>query len=105
MALYGLHGRIDATEGHGEELASYLLADVEVLRDHGCLLYVVSRIDGAPDAVYVYEVWTDAAAHQASLGLPSVQEAIAKARPIIAGMSERVEFTPQGGLGLPSGAV
>lgn len=99
--MYGLHGRIDATEGHGDDLAGYLLADVEVLRDHGCLLYLVSRRDDAPDAVYVYEVWTDAAAHQASLQLATVQDAITKARPIIAGMSERVEFTPQGGLGLP----
>ena len=49
----------------------------------------------------MFEVWTDAEAHQASLQLPSVQDAIARARPIIAGMSERVEFTPAGGLGLP----
>lgn len=103
MALYGLHGRIDATEGHGEELAGYLLADVEVLREHGCRLYIVSRREDAPDAVYVYEIWDDAQAHQASLQLPSVQAAIAKARPIIAGMSERVEFTPQGGVGLATG--
>ncbi|HSK23787.1 MAG TPA: putative quinol monooxygenase [Egicoccus sp.] len=101
--MYGLHGRIDATEGHGDELVDHLLADVEVLRDHGCLLYVVSRSDDAPDAVYVYEVWTDADAHQASLRLPSVQAAITKARPIIAGMSDRLEFTPHGGLGLPTG--
>ena len=102
MALYGLHGRFDATPGHGGELAGYLLADVEALREHGCLLYVVSRRDDAPDAVYVYEMWTDADAHQASLELPSVQDAISRARPIIAGMSERVEFVPQGGLGLPA---
>lgn len=100
MALYGLHGRIDASDGHGDELAGHLLQDVEVLRDHGCLLYVVSRSEDAPDAVYVYEVWTDAEAHQASLSLPTVQEAIAKARPIIVGMSERVELVPAGGLGL-----
>jgi len=99
--MYGLHGRIDARDGHGDELAGYLLAGVEELADHGCRLYVVSRPDDTPDAVYVYEVWTDVEAHRASLQLPSVQEAIAKARPIIAGMSERVEFTPAGGLGLP----
>lgn len=101
MARYGLHGRIDAVEGHGDELAGYLLATVDELADHGCLLYVIGRTEAAPDAVDVYEVWTDADAHQASLQLPSVQDAIAKARPIIAGMSGRVEFTPQGGLGLP----
>ncbi|MEX2501001.1 MAG: putative quinol monooxygenase, partial [Trueperaceae bacterium] len=86
MTMFGLHGRIDATAGNGDDLAGYLLADVEVLREHGCLLYLVSRRADAPDAVYVHEIWTDAQAHQASLELPSVQDAIAKARPIIAGM-------------------
>ena len=100
--MYGLHGRIDASEGHGDELAGYLLAGVDELAEHGCLLYVVSRSADAPDAVYVYEVWIDVEAHQASLQLPSVQEAITQARPIIAGMSERVEFAPAGGLGLPT---
>ncbi|GGI06983.1 putative quinol monooxygenase [Egicoccus halophilus] len=100
--MYGLHGRIDATEGHGEELAGHLVAGTQELGDHGCLLYVVSRREDAPDAVYVYEVWTDADAHQASLELSSVQDAIAGARPLIAGMSERVEFTPVAGLGLPA---
>lgn len=99
--MYGLHGRIDATEGHGDELAGYLLASVEELGEHGCLLYLVSRRDDAPDAVYVYELWIDAEAHQASLELPTVQDAIGRATPIISGMSERTEFTPVGGLGLP----
>lgn len=100
--MYGLHGRIDATEGHGDELAGYLLASVDELSEHGCLLYLVSRRDGAPDAVDVYELWVDAEAHQASLALPTVQDAIGKALPIIAAMSERVEFTPVGGFGLPA---
>lgn len=64
----------------------------------------MSPQEDASDAVYVFEVWTDADTHQASLQLPSVQDAIAKARPIIAGMSERVAFVPQGGLGLPTPA-
>jgi len=100
--MYGLHGRIDAAPGHGDELEGYLLSTVEELCEHGCLLYLVSRRDDLPDAVYIYEVWTDAEAHQASLELPSVQAAIGKARPIITGMAERIEFTPSGGLGLPA---
>ncbi|MDQ3421426.1 MAG: antibiotic biosynthesis monooxygenase, partial [Acidobacteriota bacterium] len=41
--------------------------------------------------------------HQASLGLPAVQAAIAKARPMIAGFGERFITTPLGGVGLPTG--
>jgi hypothetical protein len=38
--------------------------------------------------------------HDASLSLPSVKEAIAKGRPLIAGFSDRVVTTPVGGTGL-----
>jgi quinol monooxygenase YgiN len=48
----------------------------------------------------VTEVWTDAASHKASLQLPEVQAAIAKARPIIAGFEFQVETHPAGGFGL-----
>jgi quinol monooxygenase YgiN len=48
-------------------------------------------------------VWEDEAHHQASLQLPSVRAAIAKAMPLIAGMEPGVITNPVGGVGLPSG--
>ena len=70
------------------------------IRDRGCLSYIVAQDPTNPDALWVTEVWTGQAEHQASLTLPSVRAAIAQARPIIAGFGERFETTPLGGQGL-----
>jgi len=50
-------------------------------------------------------VWDSAASHQASLALPAVKATIAKARPLIAGFSSRVETAPIGGYGLAKTAA
>ena len=53
------------------------------------------------DGIWITEVWESEAHHKASLSLPDVKTAIAKARPIIAGFSNRVITAPVGGVGLP----
>lgn len=68
----------------------------------GCLSYIVARDPNDADAVWVTEAWTSAEAHKASLALPSVQAAIAKARPIIAAFKDHIETEPVGGTGIPS---
>ena len=100
--LYGMHGRIVAQPGHGDELVAILreaAAGLEANPD--CLFYVVSRAAGDPDSVWVTEAWTDRAAHAASLEDPAARELIARARPIIASFTDRAEFRPEGGKGLP----
>lgn len=102
MAGYTLCGNLRAAPGQGDALAGFLLEAADALEAaEGCLLYLVHRDDADPDAVWVIEVWTDAAAHEASLQLPAVQDVIARARPSIAGFGERFELRPVGGLGLP----
>lgn len=98
--MYGLIGKIDATPGRRDELIDILLAGVSGMP--GCRSYVVARDPSDPDALWVTEVWDSAESHRASLGLPSVQEAIRKGRPLIAGFSERTETEPVGGFGLAS---
>ncbi len=44
------------------------------------------------------EVWDSRDNHMASLKLPAVQAAIAKARPIIAGFGQRFETVPVAGV-------
>ena len=58
--------------------------------------------DADADAIWITEVWTDAASHKASLSLPAVQQAIARARPLIAGFDSHIETVPVGGQGLPA---
>jgi quinol monooxygenase YgiN len=99
-AMYGLIGKFTSADGKRDELIGYLL---EGLRDMpGCLSYVVARDPADANAIWITEAWVDAESHKASLGLPSVQEAIRKARPIIAGMESIAETQPVGGHGLSS---
>jgi quinol monooxygenase YgiN len=96
--MYGLIGKITAVAGQRDALASILIGASASMP--GCLSYVVSTEAADADALWVTEVWDSQASHQASLQLPSVQSAIARGRPLIAGFSNRVETTPIGGHGL-----
>jgi quinol monooxygenase YgiN len=99
--LYGMHGRIVAQPGRGDELAAVLLEAAAGLEGNpDCLLYVVSRAADDPDSVWVTEAWTDRTAHDASLEDPRARELIARARPMIADFADRAELRPEGGKGL-----
>jgi quinol monooxygenase YgiN len=96
--MYGLIGKMSATPGQRDALASILLEGTGAMP--GCLSYIIATDAADPDALWITEVWESQAAHQASLALPAVKAAIAKGRPLIAGFSNRQETTPIGGYGL-----
>ena len=96
--MYGLISKITTLAGQRDALASILIDGTVSMP--GCLSYVVAADPADPHALWVTEVWESQARHQASLQLPSVQAAIARGRPLIAGFSNRVETTPLGGHGL-----
>ena len=99
--MYGIAGTIEAVTDGGDELAGHLAQAAAAMEQlDGCHLYLVTRPAGRPDSVFVVEVWDDPAAHAASLELQVVQDLIAAARPVVAGMGERTEFTPVAGLGI-----
>jgi quinol monooxygenase YgiN len=96
--MYGLIGKVTATPGQRDALATILLEGTGAMP--GCLSYVVAIDPSDADALWITEVWDSQASHQASLKLPAVQAAIAKGRPLIAGFSNRVETMPLGGYGI-----
>lgn len=98
---YGLTGKMMTQPGQRDAVVAILLRDVEKLKDAGCDLYVVSVSPAQPDAIFINEVWISREAHRASLKLPSVQQAIAEARPMLTGQFESVELSVAGGLGVP----
>lgn len=97
-AMYGLIGKMRAVDGKRDELSAILLEGLQDMP--GNLIYVVANDPSDANALWITEVWTDGAAHEASLALPSVQEAIQKGRPLIAGMERIAETRPVGGQGL-----
>jgi quinol monooxygenase YgiN len=98
--MYGLISKIKAQPGQRDALAAILLDGTDAMP--GCLNYVVAIDPKDPDALWVTEVWDSPGSHKASLALPSVKQAIAKGRPLIAGFGERFETSPLGGHGLAS---
>lgn len=96
--MYGLIGKMNAAPGRRDALAAILLEGTQAMP--GCLSYVIARDPADDDALWITEVWDSQASHTASLSLPSVQAAIAKGRPLIAGFSNRVETVPIGGHGI-----
>jgi quinol monooxygenase YgiN len=96
--MYGLIGKMLVAPGQRNAAITILLESTE--RMPGCLSYVVATDPADPNAVWITEVWDSEASHKASLSLPAVKEAIAKARPMITGFGERFITTPVGGVGL-----
>lgn len=94
-----------AAPGKRDELVAHMLEAADLMGAvPGCLVYLVSTTEDASE-VAVTEIWTDEASHAASLQAPGVSELIARARPVIAGMSGRSVLTVLGGKGLPTDHV
>ncbi|MEM8896756.1 MAG: antibiotic biosynthesis monooxygenase [Bacteroidota bacterium] len=104
MPKYGLHGKLQALSGKGEELSRILLeASQLVSTAKGCHLYLVSTDAHDSDAVWVTEVWDSREDHDHSLSIPGVRELIGQAMPILAGRPEKGQvLTVLGGAGIPA---
>ena len=100
--MYGLIGKMRATPGKRDELLAILLGSTGAMP--GCLSYVIARDPTDADTLWITEVWDTRENHKASLSLPEVQAAIARAKPIIAGFDSLTETEPAGGVGLPPSA-
>jgi quinol monooxygenase YgiN len=96
--MYGLIGNITARSGHRDTLIDILLSAATGLP--GCLSYIISKDSNDEDLIWVTEVWDSEESHTTSLSLPSVREAIAKGRPLIAEFGEHIKTLPAGGHGL-----
>ena len=96
--MYGLIGKMTAVPGQRDALIAILLEGVWGMP--GCLSYVVATDPTDADTIWITEVWDTEASHRASLELPTVQHAITRGRPLIAGMGPHVVTEPVGGHGL-----
>ena len=96
--MYGLIGQMTAVSGQRDALISILLEGVAGMP--GCLSYVIAKDPADENAIWITEVWDSQASHQASLSMPSVKQAIARGRPLIAGFGKSIVTEPLGGHGL-----
>ena len=92
--MYGIIGKMIATDGDRDELISILLDGTRDMP--GCVSYIIARDSSDDNALWITEVWESQEHHAQSLSLESVQQAIAKRKPLIAGFGERFETIPEG---------
>lgn len=98
MGMYGLIGKMSAAAGQRDALIAILLESTEGMP--GCLSYIVAKDAADADGIWITEVWDSKESHAASLKLPSVRDAITRAKPLIAGFGQGTTTTPVGGIGL-----
>src|SRR5690554_4679149 len=100
MSKFGLFGKLIAKEGERDLLVEILLEAAESMgKLMDCEIYLVNISNDDLNAVFVYEVWRNEKAHQASLSLEAVQLLIQRAKPIITGMERINTLMPLGGKG------
>lgn len=95
--MYGLIGKMTALPGQRDALTAILLESLGTMP--GCLSYIVAHDPADAEAVWVTEVWTDEAAHRASLQVPEVKAAILRAMQLMATFADATVTTPVGGVG------
>lgn len=106
MDKFGLYGKFTAKPENRDMLAAILMEAASSMEAvEGCELYTINLSDTELDSVYVYEVWTDKDAHEASLSLEAVQSLILQAKPLITGMERISTFKQVWGKGLPGQPV
>jgi len=98
--MYGLIGKMTAVADQRDALISILLEGVAEMP--GCLSYVVAEDSIDVNAIWITEIWESEQSHRASLSLPSVQQAIARGKPLIASFDHPTITKPIGGHGLIS---
>jgi quinol monooxygenase YgiN len=78
-------GTMGVKPGQRDAVIDILVRSNPALKEIGCLVYEVGGRDDDPNTVYVTEVWESQEAHEKSLDLESVTQAIGEAMPHLTG--------------------
>lgn len=101
MSKFSLFGKFIVQESERDTLVNILLDAAESMKNlDECEIYLVNISEDEPNSVYVYEVWSNENAHQASLTLEATQTLIKRAKPIITGMERISTLKTRGGKGI-----
>ena len=101
MSKFGLFGKFIVKDGERDTLVDILLEAAESMKNlDECEIYLVNVSEDESNSVYVYEVWRNENAHQASLSLEATKTLIKRAKPIITGMERISTLKTRGGKGI-----
>jgi quinol monooxygenase YgiN len=96
--MFGLIVKMKLVSGQRDAICKLLLEDVHSLI--GCLSYVIAKDSKNADVLWVTEVWDSKESQIASVSSPQIQQAIARAKPMIMNFEVYLETEPVGGHGL-----
>jgi quinol monooxygenase YgiN len=97
--MYGLIAKLAVVPGRREEMVGILKESAADMP--GCFSYVVAKDSADENAIWVTEVWDSIVSHDASLSLPSVKNAIPRAKAIVSSFEKIAVTNPVWGVGLP----
>lgn len=90
--MYGLITRLTAASGKRDEMIAILKEGAADMP--GCLGYVIARDSADENDIWITEVWESITKHHASLELPSVRNAMSRAKTLIAGFNRVAATEP-----------
>lgn len=101
MSKFSLFNKFTIQDGERNKMVDILLEAAESMKElEECHVYIINTSESEPNAVYVYEVWRNENAHQASLTLETTQTLINRAKPLITGIEKISTLKAKGGKGL-----
>jgi quinol monooxygenase YgiN len=99
--MYAMTGKLTAQSGRRDELVEILLSASRVVAQlRGCRAYIVNEDAGDEASVWVFEIWDDKDAHDASLKDEQVRSLITEAMPMMGGAPSGAELRVVGGHGI-----
>lgn len=100
--MYAMTGKLVAQPGMRAVFVAILVRAAHLVGEMpGCHLYIVTEDQTDANAIHIFEMWDDRAAHDASLTDERVRALIAEARPLMGGPPEGAELRVVGGHGIP----
>ena len=99
--MYAMTGKLNAQVDRRNELVEILLNASQVVAQlPGCRMYIVNEDVADETCVWVFEMWDDKNAHDASLKDERVRSLIAEAMPLMGGAPGGSELRVAGGHGI-----
>lgn len=96
--MYGLIVKLTVVPEKREEMLAILKESAAGMP--GCFSYVAAKDSTEENAIWVTEVWDSVSSHEASLSLPSVGNAIPRAKEIVISFNKIATTSPVWGVGL-----
>jgi len=94
--MFGLIAKLTIIPGKREEMIGILTDSASGMP--GCFSYTVAEDAADANVLWVTEVWESEAAHDASLSLPAVRDAIPRARLMVTGFEKVAATRPVWGV-------